>query len=97
MQNCVRQRHNTVLGLDKMHRHFLECAEPIGEEIGAIERGRQEDELDARRHADHGLLPDLAAARIVDVVAFVEDNEAEVIEGQGGSEAERLGLRALLA
>lgn len=97
MQNRVRQRYNTVLGLNKMHRHFLECAEPIGEEIRAIERGRQKDTLDAVRHADHGLLPDLATTGVIDIVAFIKDDEAEVIEGQGGSEADTLGLRALLA
>lgn len=75
-----------------MNGDLLEFTEPSGEGFGLLEGCAQKNELDLRGCQNHGLLPNLASGRVVDVVAFVEDDAAEVVEGQGGRETDGLCL-----
>ena len=79
-----------------MQWDLLEGSEPLGKGRGISDRSREPDNLYGGREKNETLFPDLAAIRIVDVVTFVKDNHAEVLEGQGGRETERLCLGTAL-
>jgi hypothetical protein len=51
--------------------------------------------LDAGRNENHRFFPYLTPIRVIDVVAFIEDNEADLIEAEGCCKAEIGGLGPL--
>lgn len=81
INDYMSQGHNTVLRLDKMHRSLLELSEPLSKRCRILKGCGQEDKLHRGGNENHRLLPDLATIGIVDEVAFVKDDEAQVVEG----------------
>jgi len=94
IQDRVSERHDSVIRLNKMQGDLLEGSEPLGKGRRVSEGRRESDDLYGRWKENETLFPDLAAIGVVDVVTFVEDHDAEVLEGQGGRETERLCLGA---
>ena len=58
--------------------HGAHFGDPVGELFRAPDRGRKEEHAHARRGEDDGLLPDVAALFVGEVVGFVEDDEVGV-------------------
>ena len=63
-----------------MDGNLLKRSNPLGQWPRIAEGCREADALNGGRKEDEAFLPDLAPVRVVDVVAFVEDDYAEVLE-----------------
>ena len=66
-----------ALVLHDDRRRPAHLGEPLPDEVGVADRGREGDEAHRRRREDDDLLPHPAAKRVLEVVDLVEDDEAE--------------------
>jgi hypothetical protein len=80
VQDNVNEGHNTILGLNEMDGDLFESTEPIREGCGVLQGGREKDQLDGRRDEDECFFPDFSPVRIVDEMAFIKDDEAQVVK-----------------
>jgi hypothetical protein len=80
VQNNVNEGHDTILGLDEVDGDLLESPEPIGKGRRVLQGCAQEDQLNGGRDENERLFPDLAAIGIVDEMAFIKDDEAQVVK-----------------
>jgi hypothetical protein len=95
VQDNVNEGHHTILGLDEVDGDLLESPEPIGKGRGVLQGCAQEDQLNRGRDENKCLFPDLAAIRIIDEVALIKDDEAQVVKRQGSCKAETLCFTTL--
>ena len=80
VQDNVNEGHDTILSLNEVDRDLLEGAEPVREGGGILQGRREKNQLNRGRNQNQRLLPDLSAIRIVDEVAFIKDDEAQVVK-----------------
>jgi len=80
VQNNVNKGHDTILGLDEVNRSVFEGTEPIGEGCRVLQGRREKDQLNGGRDEDERFFPDLSPVRVVDKVAFIKDDKAQVVK-----------------
>jgi hypothetical protein len=80
VQNNVNEGHHTILGLDEVDGNLLESPEPIGKGRGVLQGRREKDQLNGGRDENKRLFPDLSTIGIIDEVAFIKDDEAQVVK-----------------